>query len=663
MNLEGKLLGNRYEIIEQIGNGGMATVYKAKDQSLKRYVAVKILKDEYTTDEEFVKRFEGEAQAAATVSHSNIVSVYDNGVDENLHYIVMELIKGKTLKEIIVEEKGPIPWKWAVNVAKQIASALEEAHKNNIIHRDIKPHNIIITEEGVAKVTDFGIAKAVSNSTVTAFGATMGSVHYFSPEHAKGGYTDAKSDIYSLGVVLYEMVTGKVPFEADTPVSVALKHMQDMPKEPSDVNQRVPRAVNLIIMKALKKEMALRYQTAEEMFRDLKKAIKDQEGTFFVEEDDMQATRMVKTISEDVDIPKRRSEDNKKDASKKQPMNKKKKIAIISSVIIAVIIAVGAVVFSITQPKDVEIIEAVGMTLEEAKDKLEALGFDVEIEEEYNKDVEIDGIISQDPKYVEGYTLKKGSTITLIVSKGQETAVVPKLVGLTKEDAIKALEEANLKAETKEDTSKTVEEGYVIEQDIDQDEEVYAGDVVSITVSSGTGIKMITMTNIIGQIEENAISTVTDLGFKYKIEYDEDFTKANGVVIKQSVAEGKEVEETTTITITVNQYDEEKTLPVSIDVKSITGGYGNSSNEESEEDEDEEIVADTVATKATISIEVSGVSVYTSSSIDKNSENIAANIPGRGKSTVVLKITDTDGGVWTRTESINFSEAEKITFK
>ena len=179
MNLEGKLLGNRYEIIEKVGNGGMATVYKATDKVLKRYVAVKILRDEFTTDEEFIKRFEVEAQSAARLTHPNIVSIYDVGVEGNLYYIVMELIQGKTLKEIILEERGPLPWKWSVNVAIQIASALETAHRNNIVHRDIKPHNIIITEDGIAKVTDFGIAKAVSNSTITAFGTTMGSVHYY----------------------------------------------------------------------------------------------------------------------------------------------------------------------------------------------------------------------------------------------------------------------------------------------------------------------------------------------------------------------------------------------------------------------------------------------------------------------------------------------------
>ena len=296
MNLEGKLLGNRYEIIEKIGNGGMATVYKATDKVLKRNVAVKILRDEFTTDEEFIKRFEVEAQSAARLTHPNIVSIYDVGVEDNLHYIVMELIQGKTLKEIILEERGPLPWKWSVNVAKQIASALETAHRNNIIHRDIKPHNIIITEDGIAKVTDFGIAKAVSNSTITAFGTTIGSVHYFSPEHARGGYTDAKSDLYSLGVVLYEMVTGKLPFDADTPVSVALKHMQEKPKEPIEVNPNVPKAVNKIIMKALQKDPNLRYQSATDMLVDLNKALKNPNGDF-VDDSEYDPTAQTQVIN------------------------------------------------------------------------------------------------------------------------------------------------------------------------------------------------------------------------------------------------------------------------------------------------------------------------------------------------------------------------------
>ena len=279
MNLEGRVIGNRYEIINRIGNGGMATVYKAKDLTLNRFVAVKVLREEFTTDAEFIKRFNIEAQSAASLAHPNIVSIFDVGQEDNIYYIVMELIQGKTLKEII-DEDGVLPWKWSLNIAIQIASALETAHKHNIIHRDIKPHNIIITEDGVAKVTDFGIAKAVSNSTITAFGTTIGSVHYFSPEHARGGYTDAKSDLYSLGVVMYEMLTGRVPFDADTPVSIALKHMQEEPIAAIVANPNIPIAVNDIIMKSLKKDPNLRYQSATAMLIDLKRALKEPQGNF-----------------------------------------------------------------------------------------------------------------------------------------------------------------------------------------------------------------------------------------------------------------------------------------------------------------------------------------------------------------------------------------------
>ena len=252
MDLVGKTLGNRYEILEKIGVGGMATVYKARCKLLNRNVAIKVLKDEFANDAEFIKRFQIEAQAAASLSHPNIVSIYDVGNEDNMHYIVMELIEGETLKDIITR-KGKLDWREAVDIAAQIAAGLAKAHANHIIHRDIKPHNIIITKDGVAKVTDFGIAKAVSNSTINAFGSTIGSVHYFSPEHARGGYTDEKSDIYSLGVVLYEMVTGKLPFDGDTPVSVALKHIQETPKEPIEINKDIPIGVNNIIMKQSKK--------------------------------------------------------------------------------------------------------------------------------------------------------------------------------------------------------------------------------------------------------------------------------------------------------------------------------------------------------------------------------------------------------------------------
>ena len=368
MDLKGRLLANRYEILEKIGSGGMATVYKAKCHVLNRYVAIKILRDEFTTDEEFVKRFEVEAQSAASITHPNIVSVYDVGVDGNLHYIVMELVKGKTLKDIIVEEKGPLPWKWSVNIAIQIASALETAHKNHIIHRDIKPHNIIITEDGVAKVTDFGIAKAVSNSTITAFGTTIGSVHYFSPEHARGGFTDEKSDIYSLGVVMYEMLTGRVPFDADTPVSVALKHMQEEPIAAIVANPNIPIAVNDIIMKSLKKDPNLRYQSATAMLIDLKRALKEPQGNFVDNNEYVDApTQRISTIQDDNRGPKATA---KKMENKFVAFVKKHKVlSTIVGLILLFVLSLGTTlgIANATRTKDVAIPNLVGKTVDEAK--------------------------------------------------------------------------------------------------------------------------------------------------------------------------------------------------------------------------------------------------------------------------------------------------------
>ena len=545
MDIEGKILGNRYEIIEKVGNGGMATVYKAIDKVLKRNVAVKILRDEFTTDEEFIKRFETEAQSAARLTHPNIVSIYDVGVDGNLYYIVMELIQGKTLKEIIVEERGPLPWKWSVNVAIQIASALETAHRNNIIHRDIKPHNIIITEDGIAKVTDFGIAKAVSNSTITAFGTTIGSVHYFSPEHARGGYTDAKSDLYSLGVVMYEMVTGRVPFDADTPVSVALKHMQEEPEEPIELNKNIPTSINKIIMKALQKDANLRYQTATEMLIDLRKALQNPDGDF-VEELSYDPTAKTQKINTDMYGNLNNYNENKKEEKKqgkfKTFIKTHKALSIIIGLILLFAISLGGtlLVLNVTNPKEVEMPNVVGMSKEEAREEIEAANLKFEIEkEEYNKDVPKGFIISQDPIYMEKYNkVKEGSTVKVVVSKGQEKTTVPNVKGKEKEEAISLIEDAKLVAEVVEETSKTVKEGYVISQEIEPDEEAYAGDTIKIHVSTGTGIKQVTVVNVVGQNEADAKKTLEDLGLKVNITYVD--TKAdNGKVTKQSIEDRK----------------------------------------------------------------------------------------------------------------------------
>lgn len=572
MSLEGKIIGNRYEVLEKIGIGGMATVYKAKDNILKRNVAVKVLRDEFTTDEEFIKRFNTEAQAAASLTHPNIVSIYDVGHEDNLYFIVMELIQGKTLKQIITED-GVLPWKWSINIAIQIASALEIAHKNNIVHRDIKPHNIIITEDGVAKVTDFGIAKAVSNSTITAFGTTIGSVHYFSPEHARGGYTDAKSDIYSLGVVMYEMMTGRVPFDADTPVSIALKHMQEKPVEPIKLNPSIPYAVNKIIMKAMQKEVALRYSSATEMLKDLNAALKNPDGNTVMPDQNIENsyTQRIPTI-----------QGGEKMNQKEKKVNaffKKHKKAIMIAIIVLIVILIPVIGFYGTQAilnvgraKDVKLPNLVGKTIEEAEQELNKSKLKIEKKEEFNSEIEVGKIISQNPPFIENYTVKENSTVEVVVSKGTEMTKVPKIIGMEYEEAEEEIKKYNLQAEKIDKVSKTVEKGIVIEQEPAENTEIKAGEKVKIYVSCGNGLKQIVTQYVIGKTEKDAKELLTKDGLEVEVVNEEDTTKENGIVLKQSIEAGKTVDEGTKIIITVNKIAEIKTGKIDINLKSITGG-------------------------------------------------------------------------------------------
>jgi len=644
---------------------GMAIVYKAKDVVLNRNVAVKVLRDEFTTDNEFIRRFETEAQSAARLTHPNIVSIYDVGVDNGIYYIVMELIQGKTLKEIIVEENGPLPWKWSVNVAMQIAAALDMAHKNNIIHRDIKPHNIIITEDGVAKVTDFGIAKAVSNSTITAFGTTIGSVHYFSPEHARGGFTDAKSDIYSLGVVMYEMLTGRVPFDADTPVSVALKHMQEEPVPPIELNPNIPEVVNKIILKALKKDPMERYQTSMELLQDLKEALKNPNGDFV--EDNYDATARTQKISLDdyENMRGKETNQNKKDENKfiKWIKEHKKLSAILGLILLFFIAFAGTmVVLNITNPKEVDLPNVVGLTKEEAQKQIEDAKLKFEVDkEEYNKDVEENHVISQDPTYFEKYhSVKQGSTVKVVISKGTEKATVPKVVGMKQDDAVKALEDANLKAEVVEETSKKVQAGYVISQDVDENTEVSAGDSVKIHVSKGTGIKQLTMVNVVGQDADSAKSTLEGMGLKVNITYATS-TADNGKVSKQSVAEGKTVDEGTTVTLTVNKVAENKTITISVNVKAITGGYTETT--EKADNKTDNTAATTTNVSKTVNIKVNG---ETRTGVSKNESNCTVSLNGKdGQSeTVTVTITDPNSGstIYSSSQPATFGTTNTLTF-
>lgn len=627
MNLEGRLIGNRYEILEKIGNGGMATVYKAQDKVLKRYVAVKVLREEFTTDEEFIRRFNTEAQSAASLAHQNIVSIYDVGMEDNIYYIVMELIQGKTLKQII-DEDGVLPWKWSLNIAIQIASALEVAHKNNIVHRDIKPHNIIITEDGIAKVTDFGIAKAVSNSTITAFGTTIGSVHYFSPEHARGGYTDAKSDLYSLGVVMYEMLTGRVPFDADTPVSIALKHMQEKPVEPIKLNPSIPYSVNKIIMKAMEKDLNLRYQSATEMLKDLNMALKDPDGDFVkTSSNEMAYTQRIDTIPEE-ELKDSRGNEEKDKKKKKEGFLKKhpaaKWILIVLLVILIPVIGFFGTqaILNIGRVKDVQLPNFVNMTREEAEAAAEEAKLKLEITEEFNSDVEEGKIASQDPSYLEGYTVKENSTVKLVLSKGENIKIVPDVVGKTQEEAETEIKAEELEVEIIQEASSKVESGYVIRQEPEADEEVNAGETIKIYVS--TGIKQITMEHVIGEKEADAKKTLTDLGFEVDVVYEEDTTKEDGTVLRQSIDVGTTVDEGTKVTLTVNKIEEIKNGTVNINLKSLTGG-------KIDIDETGSEINPTVE----LEVRVNDETVYKETQ-RKDVENIT--VPVSGKGTITIKV-------------------------
>ena len=664
MNLVGRVIGNRYEIIEKIGEGGMATVYKARCNILKRYVAVKVLRDEFTTDEEFIKRFNTEAQAAASLTHPNIVSIYDVGHEENIYYIVMELVQGKTLKEIINED-GALPWKWALNVSIQVASALEMAHKNNIVHRDIKPHNIIITEDGIAKVTDFGIAKAVSNSTITAFGTTIGSVHYFSPEHARGGYTDAKSDLYSLGVVMYEMLTGRVPFDADTPVSIALKHMQEKPIEPIKLNPTIPYAVNKIIMKAMEKDPNERYQSATEMLKDLSMALKNPEGDF-VEQKDFtnQYTQRIPTLGEqDYTKNNKIDDDEEEQEEPEKKMSKKKKVIIITAIVLGIIL-IPIIGFFGTKaimdwgvPKDVELPNLVGKTLEEANAEIEGTDIKLEQTEEFNADVEEGKIISQDPPYVEGYTVKENSTINIVISKGTEKAIVENVKGKTYEEAAQILDNANLKVERVDQTSQTVEAGIVIDQDPEEDEEINAGDTVTLYVSSGTGIKQVEVENLVGKTEEEATSILTKAGLKVNVGYKEDSSKATEIVLSQDPAAGETVDEGTTVTIVVNTYRKPQTATIYVNVKdlvpaSLQGTEATNTTEGK--------AAEDVKVQLTVGKEGPTYTKTTSASTD----SLDIDIQGNGQVELSLNISSTtDSNIYTYSTTFDFDTQTSYTFK
>lgn len=514
--MEGQILGNRYLLLEKIGGGGMAVVYKAKCTLLNRFVAVKVLRTEFTNDDEFVKRFKIEAQAVASLSHPNVVSIYDVGHQDDIHYIVMEYVDGMTLKDYL-NKHGALNWKDAVKITIQICSAIEHAHKNNIVHRDIKPHNILLTKEGIAKVTDFGIARAVTSSTITMVGSTIGSVHYFSPEQARGGFIDEKSDLYSLGIALYEMVTGKVPFDGDTPVAVALKHIQETPVEPHRIVPNLPYGVNEIIMKAIQKEQNVRYQSATEMLRDLNTVLEQPQGGFVGQKSvSNQATIRMKSVnSDDIDSTVRVSTHSANGGSKKYESEKQKKknsnmtywlAGIISVLVIGILLYVtlgvlgkGGSGSDTNQMPDYR-----NKKFEDVKDDIIKRGFKYTENWQDNDSVEKGVIFEQSVEPGSEYRDGSYMDLELSISNGPKTKKVPDIINSEYRDAQSELESQDIKYKIEEEFSEDVKEDYVIRTDPKADEEISEDTVVTVYVSKGAEVKMTKVPNLVGKTESDA---------------------------------------------------------------------------------------------------------------------------------------------------------------
>ena len=680
-DLIGKVLSGKYEILEQIGVGGMAYVYKAKSRLLNRFVAIKVLKEEFAEDDLFVKRFIAEAQAAAALTHPNIVSVYDLGKEDGINYIVMELLESRTLKDYI-EKKGALSNEEIYKISIQIASALEAAHKQHIIHRDIKPQNIVLSSGLVAKVTDFGIAKASSSATITNLGTTMGSVHYFSPEHAKGGFTDEKSDIYSLGVVMYEMATGRVPFDSDSPVSVALKHIQEMPVEPKEINPKISDALNAIIMKAMAKNSSNRFLSATEMLEVLneaagKKEVKKVESmveagrtqVLSVITDDMLEsnnqvpnlrTRNVRSGAErySEDIAKKRAkqelernrerqnEEINNNSSKeiKSKKNDKNKVITIISIVLIVVALILAVFFVIkiinkatgtAKVEEIEIPYVVGMTIEEINSKYGEQGITVEQTKlEYNSEYKQGTVISQSPQEGEKSKTKK---IYVVVSRGQNLVKVTDVEGKDIKVAKYELEDTlGFKVKVEYEKSEDVVSGNVISQSVKAGEELAVGSEITLKVSEGDGKTKVLMPNVVGKTKDEAVKILEDLKLQVTTETGEDKEKANGVVIAQGYLQNYELKEGDVVKLTINKVVTSKTI--SIDIQSLLKTAGVST--EVPEEEVKTIETDENGEEKEV------VTKVPSKNIPTATISVTASIDGGAANSVysnTVKVTDTTG--------------------
>lgn len=598
----GMMIGDRYEIVDKVGAGGMADVYKAMDHRLNRFVAIKVLKQEYSSDTKFVTKFRAEAQSVAGLSHSNIVGVYDVGDENGMYYIVMELVEGITLKKYI-ERKGRLEIKEAIGIAIQIAQGLEAAHASHIIHRDIKPQNIIISREGRVKVTDFGIAKAASSNTITS--NAMGSVHYISPEQARGGFSDEKSDIYSLGITMYEMIGGKVPFTGDSTVTIALAHIQEQAVPLSNFVEGIPNGVEMIINKCMQKKPEFRYKSATELIDDLKRAIADPDGDFVrissavdvesptrhVSDEELASIRkgiknVVVTNPNDEEDLNLSDIDKASDDEEIDP--KLEKVVVIGSIVAGIILAiiVIVIVFKVffsggsdntdnaeatseptatadmqtsavpsadTDEVSEELMDLKDMSREQAVNALRELDLDlnIETEEQASEDVEANTVINTNP--IAGSVLRNGDTVTIIVSSGPDAVTVPDVTGYSEADARKAVEDAGFTAKIGYDNSDTVEIEKVIATKPAKGSQIAKGEVVTIVLSKGKATVYVKVPSLDGMTKKQADKALKKVGLKIgNVSSNYSDTVPEGQVISQSQKKDTELESGTAVDITLS---------------------------------------------------------------------------------------------------------------
>ena len=559
-------MSNRYEIRERIGEGGMALVYRAKDRLLHRWVAVKVLREQYASDEDFVERFRREAQAAASLSHPNVVNIYDVGEVGSTHYIVMEYVRGINLKELIRRE-GRLTPEQSVDIAIQVAAALGHAHRNHLVHRDIKPHNILITPEGTVKVTDFGIARAMSAATLTQTGQVIGSVHYFSPEQARGGITSEQSDIYSLGIVLYEMLTGRVPFTGETPIAVALQQLQDPVPSPREIEPSIPKSLDKVLFKALAKDPKERFRSAEEFIRALQETnlaviapVTRANGDLGDSQDDWEATRMMPAAEPEEATRVHGLEEGSKVSKGKRSSSPRKRRSR-GLIFIFLIAFLGGLFWAISYlpdlifPAEVSVPDVTGLTVAEARVALEKQRLRLAVDREIESDLPAGRVIRQDP--AANRRVKEGRTIWVVVSRGPRLVPVPAVVGLSLDEAREIITEAGLTVGVETPVYEpTVLEGYVVSQSPQAGTYLEEGLAVDLMVSrSDAGSPVVVVPDLRGQPLEDAKNRVRRLGLTIgNVWSDSDPSLSPWEVMAQEPGPGAQVPQHTPVNFIYNAW-------------------------------------------------------------------------------------------------------------